>query len=324
MIRYIVGAVLLIPCVGLPLRAGTLAPMPPVAHKPVPDHSSTTAQSSASTSVHTEDKAPKILDATVAKLSIPVVKESMPSVPHTAVSDHSSVTAQSSTSTPAHAEDKAPKILDATVTRPSTPVAEDKAAKITDTTVGKTPNSTKEASSKPVAHVASSGENKGASAAVSKTTDVSNDGARTPSGNRLARITAYWASEGDYYTSQGISSTGIHLHDGYCAVDPTIIPYGSVVTISGLGKYLAVDTGSAVISRTAARETGHNATERAALVIDIYFESRRDGEDFAANGPKYASITWQAPDSTNRMSAAVRNMVAETDWNKLRNKVLSE
>jgi 3D (Asp-Asp-Asp) domain-containing protein len=137
-------------------------------------------------------------------------------------------------------------------------------------------------------------------------------------------VTAYWPSEGDYYTSQGLSSTGIHLHDGYCAVDPRIIPYGSVVTIAGLGKYLAVDTGSAVISRTAAVETGRTSEERAALVIDIYFESRRDGENFAATGPKFASITWEKPNPGKSRSSEGRNMVAESEWNKLINKQLSE
>jgi 3D (Asp-Asp-Asp) domain-containing protein len=121
---------------------------------------------------------------------------------------------------------------------------------------------------------------------------------RPNASERLARLTAYWAGEGDYYTGRGMSSTGVHLHDGHCAVDPRIIPYGSVVDISGLGKYLAVDTGSAVISREAARETGHNSEERNALVIDLYFESRQDGERFAANGPKYASISWTPPRST--------------------------
>jgi 3D (Asp-Asp-Asp) domain-containing protein len=115
---------------------------------------------------------------------------------------------------------------------------------------------------------------------------------------RLARLTAYWSGEGDYYTRHHISSTGVHLHTGHCAVDPSIIPYGSVVSIDGLGSYLAVDTGTAVVSRRAARESGHNRGERAALVIDLYFENRRDGERFAANGPKFAAITWTKPGMT--------------------------
>lgn len=112
---------------------------------------------------------------------------------------------------------------------------------------------------------------------------------------RLARVTAYWSGEGDYYTGRGISSTGIRLHGGHCAVDPRIIPYGSVVEIPGIGKYVAVDTGSAVISRTAARMTGKTKEERNALVVDLYFESEREGERFAARGPKYACISWSTP-----------------------------
>jgi len=114
-------------------------------------------------------------------------------------------------------------------------------------------------------------------------------------GNGYARLTAYWGSEGDYYTRKHVSATGVRLHNGHCAVDPSVIPYGSVVTIEGLGTFLAVDTGTAVVSRRAARESGHNRSERHALVVDIYFESRKDGERFAAGGPKFATISWSAP-----------------------------
>src|ERR1700692_2387330 len=97
---------------------------------------------------------------------------------------------------------------------------------------------------------------------------------------RLARVTAYWPGE-DYYTNHKRSATGVRLRDGYCAVDPSIIPYGSVVTIPGAGDYVAVDTGTAVISRKSAKESGHNRKERSALVIDLYFASRRAGELFS-------------------------------------------
>ncbi len=132
----------------------------------------------------------------------------------------------------------------------------------------------------------------------------------TSAGGRLARLTAYWAGEGDYYTGKCMSSTGIRLHDGHCAVDPRIIPYGSTVEIPGFGKYLAVDTGSAVISREAAKETARTPEERNALVIDLFFESRRDGERFAASATKYAQITWTAPRST-ASTQDVRSMPAE-------------
>ena len=109
---------------------------------------------------------------------------------------------------------------------------------------------------------------------------------------RLARITAYWPGE-DYYTNHKRSATGVRLRDGYCAVDSSIIPYGSVVQIPGVGSYVAVDTGTAVISRKAAKESGHNREERSALVIDLYFASRKAGELFSREGPKFAMVAWQ-------------------------------
>ena len=206
--------------------------------------------------------------------------------------------------------------------------AKDKLAKTADKSLAKTSTVTTKPSTsqKSVPSVVASSKTMNSSFVLpSKTSKVSKNNVGPQSDGRLARLTAYWASEGDHYTKLGISSTGIRLHDGYCAVDPRIIPYGSMVTISGLGKYLAVDTGSAVISRQAARETGHTPAERAALVIDLYFESRRDGENFAESGPKFASITWQKPNSANSVSSnASYSMVAEADWNKLINKQLSE
>jgi len=141
-------------------------------------------------------------------------------------------------------------------------------------------------------------------------------------GGRLARVTAYWAGEGDYYTGKCISATGVHLHDGHCAVDPSIIPYGSVVEIAGVGKYLAVDTGSAVVSRTAAREGGHTSAERNALVVDLFFQSRSEGEKFAAAASKYTSITWWTPASTGMLAQAARSLFAEEDWSKIHSKQL--
>jgi 3D (Asp-Asp-Asp) domain-containing protein len=150
--------------------------------------------------------------------------------------------------------------------------------------------------------------------AISDAQDIAEAGGKALS-IRLARVTAYWSGEGDYYTRHHLSSTGIYLHQGHCAVDPSIIPYGSVVKIDGLGSYLAVDTGTAVVSRRAARESGHTRAQRAALVIDLYFESRREGEQFAANGPKFASITWSkpAPVVTNDPAANPSSFIASGD-----------
>jgi 3D (Asp-Asp-Asp) domain-containing protein len=108
---------------------------------------------------------------------------------------------------------------------------------------------------------------------------------------RLARVTAYWPGE-DYYTNHKMTATGARLRPGYCAVDSNIIPYGSTVIIPGVGNFLAMDTGTAVISRKAARESGHNRAERSALVVDLYFPSRRAGELFSRVGPKFVMVAW--------------------------------
>lgn len=139
---------------------------------------------------------------------------------------------------------------------------------------------------------------------------------------RLARLTAYWAGEGDYYTGRCISATGVRLHDGHCAVDPSIIPYGSVVEIAGVGKYLAVDTGSAVISRTAAREGGHTSAERNAIVVDVFFEDRSEGERFAAGAAKYVTISWWTPTAMGVEARAARSLFAEENWTKIQSKQL--
>src|SRR5881227_2731197 len=74
----------------------------------------------------------------------------------------------------------------------------------------------------------------------------------------LARVTVYWASGGrgsDRWTRRHICATGVRLAAGHCAVDPRRIPYGSKVVLPD-ATLLAVDTGSAVISRKAARRAG--------------------------------------------------------------------
>jgi hypothetical protein len=139
---------------------------------------------------------------------------------------------------------------------------------------------------------------------------------------RLARVTAYWPSEGDYYTRHGVASTGVKLHEGHCAVDPNIIPYGSVVAIAGVGTYLAVDTGTAVIERKAAREAGQNSAQRNALVIDLFFESRAAGEAFAASAAKWAAVSWWTPGVKTKSAKEARGLFADEDWQKIESKQL--
>ncbi len=92
----------------------------------------------------------------------------------------------------------------------------------------------------------------------------------------LARVTVYWAHGGagsDRYTRQHKCATGIRLRQGHCAVDPRRIPYGSQVIFPD-GKFVAVDTGTAVINRKAARLSGRTKEERGAIVIDRFFEHK--------------------------------------------------
>ncbi len=95
-----------------------------------------------------------------------------------------------------------------------------------------------------------------------------------------------------------------------------------MVEIAGVGKYLAVDTGSAVVARIAAREAGHNSEERNALVIDIFFANRSDGEKFAADGPKFASISWWTPKTVDNLAKEARSLFAQEDWSKIESKQL--
>src|SRR5215469_8296134 len=98
------------------------------------------------------------------------------------------------------------------------------------------------------------------------------------SNSLLARVTVYWARGGrgsDRYTRQHKSATGQRLQQGHCAVDPRRIPYGSKVVLPDGTALSAVDTGSAVRNRKAARKSGHTINERNAIVIDKFFETKQ-------------------------------------------------
>lgn len=88
----------------------------------------------------------------------------------------------------------------------------------------------------------------------------------------LARVTSYWADEGSKY-----ASTGRRLRPGHCAVDPKRIPYGSKVVFPD-AVCTAVDTGTAVISRKAARLCGRTASQLKAIVVDRFFETQREAD----------------------------------------------
>ena len=87
----------------------------------------------------------------------------------------------------------------------------------------------------------------------------------------LARVTAYWHSPG---SKERIAASGPLLHDGHCAVDPKKIPYGSKIMLPD-DQLIAVDTGPAVVLRTAARRSGRTPAQRKAIVIDRAILSKR-------------------------------------------------
>jgi 3D (Asp-Asp-Asp) domain-containing protein len=114
----------------------------------------------------------------------------------------------------------------------------------------------------------------------------------------LARVTVYWASGGkgsDRWTQRHICSTGARLQVGHCAVDPRRIPYGSKVVFPD-GMLVAVDTGSAVRSRKAARRLGRNAVERNAIVIDRFFETKQQALSWARRNPYFMFVRVSPPD----------------------------
>ena len=114
----------------------------------------------------------------------------------------------------------------------------------------------------------------------------------------LARVTVYWASGGsgaDSWTRKHMTASGSRLRAGHCAVDPRCIPYGSRVRLPD-GTLHAVDTGSAVRSRRAARRGGRSAAERNAIVIDRFFESKAQALAWERRNPPFMTVQVATPD----------------------------
>jgi 3D (Asp-Asp-Asp) domain-containing protein len=109
----------------------------------------------------------------------------------------------------------------------------------------------------------------------------------------LARVTVYWAKGGqgsDQYTRRHQSAIGQRLHTGHCAVDPRKIPYGSRVVLPTGETLAAVDTGAAVKNRKAARRSGRTTSERSALVVDRFFETKRQALAWANSHPLFMPV----------------------------------
>jgi 3D (Asp-Asp-Asp) domain-containing protein len=107
----------------------------------------------------------------------------------------------------------------------------------------------------------------------------------------LACVTSYWASEGSKY-----ASTGRRLHPGHCSVDPKRIPYGSKIVFPD-AVCTAVDTGTAVVSRKAARLCGRTASQLKAIVVDRFFDTKREAEAWSNAHSKFMMVRVVSPGS---------------------------
>src|SRR2546423_10014264 len=118
----------------------------------------------------------------------------------------------------------------------------------------------------------------------------------------LARITVYWPGEGQLRAC----SNGARLRVGHCAVDPKRIPFGSRVLFPDTA-CIAVDSGPAVVSRKAARVTGRTISQRNAIVIDRFFESREAALAWERSHPHFMTV--RVASSGSRVES--KAMVAE-------------
>jgi hypothetical protein len=113
----------------------------------------------------------------------------------------------------------------------------------------------------------------------------------TPDRSTLARITVYWRGDG---SGDHASSNGAPLRESHCAVDPKKIAYGSKVVFPD-ATCVAVDTGSAVVNRKAARLSGRHVAERNAIVIDRFFDTKKKALAWANAHPHFMTVRIQTP-----------------------------
>ena len=109
----------------------------------------------------------------------------------------------------------------------------------------------------------------------------------------LARVTAYWPSEG---SGRSAAWNGARLHENHCAVDPNKIPYGSKISF-GDAECMAVDTGPDVVKRKAARLLGRTTVERNAIVVDRFFDTRQRALAWENAHPHFMTVRVRTDDS---------------------------
>ena len=108
----------------------------------------------------------------------------------------------------------------------------------------------------------------------------------------LARVTVYWPGEG---SGKSAAWNGARLREDHCAVDPKKIPYGSKVMF-GDGECTAVDTGPDVVKRKSARSLGRSTTERNAIVVDRFFDTRQRAIAWENTHPHFMMVRVQIAD----------------------------
>jgi hypothetical protein len=105
----------------------------------------------------------------------------------------------------------------------------------------------------------------------------------------FARVTVYWPGEG---SGKSAAWNGARLREDHCTVDQKTIPYGSKVMF-GDGECMAVDTRPDVIKRKAARSLGQTTTERNAIVVDRFFDSKQKALTWASAHPHFMMVRVQ-------------------------------
>ena len=85
----------------------------------------------------------------------------------------------------------------------------------------------------------------------------------------LARVTSYWTDEGSNY-----ASTGQRLRAGHCAVDPNEFRTGAKLFSRWRLHRGRHRSGGG--NRKAARRCGRTASELKAIVVDRFFETKRE------------------------------------------------
>jgi hypothetical protein len=130
----------------------------------------------------------------------------------------------------------------------------------------------------------------------------------------LARVTVYWASGGggsDANTRAHKCATGARLRTGHCAVDPRRIAYGSKVVFPD-ATCVAVDTGRDVVNRKAARRSGRTPTERSALVIDRFFETKGQALRWANDHPHFMTVRVLSPNEQIMELKSAKNIAKQS------------